>query len=514
MWERSRDYAEFYRRAGIEPGQVVIVMLRHSPDLYASFVGAILCGAVPSFMPYPTPKQDVALFWAGHRTLFARIVPSAVVSYDEIADRLQESLPSQTLLLRHEDVRSFAHRIAPRTAGPDEVAFLQHSSGTTGSKKGVMLTHRALMAQVESYGRAIGFDRSSVIASWLPLYHDMGLIACFLLPLVVGATICQLDPIEWVGAPNSLLDIVERHGAGFTWLPNFAFDHLAFAARRSGKTWDLSTWRAVINCSEPCKPASMENLAGALATSSFDPDVPQICYAMAETVFAVTQTKVHEPIPMLQASKAGMTAHRFAAPIDDDDTIRLASCGTPISGATVEIVSADGDILSDGQVGEIRISGPSLYDGYHKLPTVTAAKFKSGWHHTGDLGFLWQGELYVSGRTDDLIIVRGRNFYAHDIENIVNSVSGVKPGRCVVFALDNARTGTSDAVCMVELTGDVEADLVKRDIKTQVEQASGLMLARVVAMPLASLIKTTSGKISREMNKVRYVESGNGVKTA
>ena len=507
LWQRSLDQAEHYRRNGVAPGEVVIIMLKGGIELYAAFMGAMLLGAIPAFMPYPTPKQEAGLFWAGHRTLFARIRPRAVLTYPDIAPMLAETLPSESLLLLATDAIA-GSGAATRHSAPEEVAFLQHSSGTTGTKKGVMLTHRAVLAQVSSYRQAIRFDSESTIATWLPLYHDMGLIACFMLPLVLGATICQINPVEWVGAPMRLVEMIERHRATHVWMPNFAFDHLAFAARREPRRFDLSSLVAIINCSEPCKPQSMRNLVDGLATSGMTPRIPQVCYAMAETVFAVTQTPLGHVPHTLDASMAALAADRFAIPEDEADTRSLASCGRPIDGLSLKIVGSDGAPVPEGEVGEICATGASLYDGYHLLPAATAERLKGGWHHTGDLGFLHDGELYVTGRKDDLIIVRGRNFYAHDLEAVVNAMPGVKPGRCVIFTIDNVRMGTAEAICLIELLPEAEAVAVRKAIKAEVEIASGLTLSRVVALPQGSLVKTTSGKISRDMNKKRY---GDGV---
>ena len=508
LWDGARRIAAVLANSGIGGGDVVIIMLRHETALYTCFLGAMTAGAIPSLMPYPTPKQQPELFWASHAKLFDRIRPAAIIAYDDIVPFIRDVAPTETRVLTMPDLASKGPRSHVSTAEePDRVAFLQHSSGTTGLKKGVMLSHRAVLTQVASYRRRIDFDETSVIASWLPLYHDMGLIACFMLPVVAGAHVIHLDPFDWVGQPTSLLDEIEANRATHSWVPNFAFNHLAATGARAGRTWDLSSLKALINCSEPCKVDSMVLFARTFADSGVTQATPQVCYAMAETVFAVSQTRLGNPVPARAISRNGLL-ERLARPATDEaDTQIVASCGRPIPGVEVQIIDDTGAPIGEGFVGEICVGGTSLYDGYHRLPELTAEKLVDRWHHTGDLGFLLDGDLHVTGRKDDLIIVRGRNYYAHDLEAIASATDGVKPGRVVTFGVDATALGTAEVVCLLELAeGALPLD-VRRAVKARVESLSGLVLGRVVIVPAGALLKTTSGKMSREGNRTAYLEN-------
>jgi acyl-CoA synthetase (AMP-forming)/AMP-acid ligase II len=503
LWKRSQLYARAYEARGLRRGSVVIIMLQHSDHLYYSFIGAMMYGAIPSFMPYPTPKQELGLFWDQHRILFERIEVGGVVTYAEIVEQIGDIGAAELMLSDHVDISEAAsfNRIHARST---DTALLQHSSGTTGVKKGVMLTHGAILAQADSYGPTIALDRSATIASWLPLYHDMGLIACFVLPLVIGVPIVHLDPFEWVGAPLTLLDKVQEHRATHVWIPNFAFNHLAMN-RRGEKMWDLSSLVAVNNCSEPCKVESMERFSAAFADCGLSPTSAQVCYAMAETVFAASQTPLTRPLKSYALSRSRLADQIVAPPTNDSDQQLVASCGLTIPGMAVRVADNGGGTLADGMIGEICLTGPSLYAGYHRLPDVTAQKFRDGWHHTGDLGFVHAGEIYVTGRKDDLLIVRGRNYYAHDVEASMNGTNGIHPGRVVCFATHNEMIGTSEVICLAELRPDAEAAVVRRELRANVERDVGVVVGKVVFVPSGSLIKTTSGKISRKDNAARYV---------
>ncbi|MDR3463864.1 MAG: AMP-binding protein [Beijerinckiaceae bacterium] len=513
LWKEANVAAALYRRAGASQGSIIVIMLKHSPRLYSSFLGAMICGAIPTFMPYPTPKQDETIFFEGHAALFERMRPDVVVTFEDLISKVRRIVSEATYVLSETDfmnqgtdpVQSAATFKKPRQ---DDIAFLQHSSGTTGLKKGVMLTHRAVLSQVRDYVPSIELNADSTIVSWLPLYHDMGLIACLMLPLITGAHLVHMDPFEWVSNPLSLLEKTADYDGTHIWVPNFALNHMVVARKRwRGPPRDLSTLVRIINCSEPCKAQSMMSFADTFADWGLKRQALQVCYAMAETVFAITQSLPGPDWNILKASPSALADGRYEEARNLEPSHLLVSCGAPISNMTIEIRNSEGKVCSDGTIGEICATGASVYDGYYKRPDATALKFRDGWHHTGDLGFLHRGELFVIGRIDDLLIVRGRNFYAHEIESIVCGVEGVKPGRATVFAIDNESLGTQESICLFEPSEDSESQDVRRQIKMAVESHSGLILGKVVAVQTGFLIKTTSGKISREANRRRFLES-------
>lgn len=498
-----------YRSWGGKPGDVALIFLKHEPELYFSFIGAILAGVVPSFMPYPNPKQNHELFWRGHAALLDRIDPSLLVVSPELMEQFTRFLPA------YADRMHSAAGIAdgggaaarPVELHSDDVAFLQHSSGTTSLKKGVMLSHRAVLRQTDAYAQAIGFSAADTTASWLPLYHDMGLIACFMLTITSGSTLVSLDPFEWVGAPAMLLDAIERHRATFCWLPNFAFNHLA-ASVRGGRERDLSSIRAFINCSEPCRPDSFEIFERRFAGCGVTAEQLQVCYAMAENVFAVTQTSPGRKPGVLSIDRNAFEAE---GRIEPGEGIRLLSCGRPVDGVALRTVAEDRSDLPPGRIGEVAISAPFLFDGYYRQQSLTDLKLREGWYYSGDLGCMVDGELYITGRKDDLIIAYGRNYYAHEIEAVASAVDGVLPGRCVAFAVPSPVAGTQQAVLLAETRAQDPAPLV-RQLREAVLASTGLALTQVVMRPPGTLVKTTSGKISREANRSEFLESRSGAR--
>jgi len=507
LWQRSSAFASHLRAEGVCSGDPYIVALTHRPEMLYAFFGAMIAGAVPAFMPFPTAKQNAQLFWQTHQTLFSLIKARWFLTYRANAE-MAAVIPGDAAIRYVEDVGGWFTEAQPSPPVPissESIALLQHSSGTTGLKKGVMLSHAAVLNQVRHYAAAIGFGPHDVVASWLPLYHDMGLIACLMMSVLTGARLILLDPFEWVSRPTLLLDCIEQQRATFTWLPNFAFLHLVRTAPPD-RHWDLSSMKAFVNCSEPCKPESFVRFRERFDNCGLRPDALQICYAMAENVFAVTQTQMGStPRALAVDADALETEGRVASP-DSNSRRVILSCGVPITDTEIAILDSAHKPVTTGEVGEIAIRSDCLFTGYNKRPELTAEKLVDGWYRTGDLGFINGSELFVTGRQDDLMIIYGRNYYAHAVEQAASECPGVVPGRVVAFAVENPASGSRDAVVLVEDDGTEEGRNLRRLIKTKVFDQLGLTLHSVGVHPRGTLIKSTAGKISRYQNKAIYLQ--------
>ncbi len=352
-----------------------------------------------------------------------------------------------------------------------------------------------VLDHIDILAETVAIDPADKIISWLPLYHDMGLIACFLAPALLGLTVVTLDPFEWVRRPASLLDAIGVHSATLCWLPNFAFHHLMRVADPSAR-YDLTSLRALIDCSEPCKPATLDAFRARFADHGLRPTAPQVSYAMAETVFLVTQTALDAQPRSVIVDAEALDHNRRA----------ILSCGAPARGVRIRILDADGAPCVDRQVGEIVVASDTLFEGYYRLE-MPPGKLESGWYRTGDRGFLDGGELFVTGRTDDLLTIHGKNIYAHDVEFCINAHCTVKPGRVVAIAPFNPHTGSQSLVVIAESdTEDATArTALARAIKAAInaEFAATVFEAMIVAQ--GWLAKTTSGKISRAENLARYL---------
>ncbi len=504
---RAAAFAEALAAQGLAPGDLALIALRSGLDQIAAFLGALQLGAQPAFLAPLTPKQKAAVHWRQLAQICAASRPAIlVVESDQWAETraaLGAAVPFP--VIDAAAVEGNAAAWSPHHPKTDDTAFLQFSSGTTGLRKAVPLSHRMVLAQIAAAQSALGLTRSHRIVSWLPLYHDMGLIACFIMPLLLGVPLVLLDPLEWTQRPVALFEAIEAHRGTHIYLPNFAFHHLALTVPPETEA-DLSSVSAFINCSEPCKATTFDLFLERFGPLGVEAGMLQTCYALAEAVFAVTYSSPGAPVTRHPCSDLARQPHR---PTLDRE---LLSVGRVLPGFALEIQGSGGEPLAEGQIGEIAIEGPSVFAGYAgddgRSQAAATPRRELAWHRTGDLGFLWQGELYVVGRLKEIVIVNGRNHFAHDLEAVVNRVAGIAPGRSVAFGVDNERSGSEDLIVLAEQRGRAspsQAKATEKAVKLALLEEFGLN-PRVTVLPAATLIKTTSGKISRLENRQRYLD--------
>ncbi len=517
FFAQAARYAHALEAVGVQRGDLVVLVLQHGADVLYSFWGAMLLGAIPSIMPFLTPKLDPDRYYESVRKLVALSRVKAVVTYAEQRPPLEEHLadiPTLGAILNVEDLQpsgALADYLGRAPSRPEDTAFLQHSSGSTGLQKGVMLSHGAVLNQIAAYSAAIQLRTDDVVVSWLPLYHDMGLIAGFVMPLVQGVPLVLMSPFHWVREPIVLLRAIQEYGGTLCWLPNFAYNFMATRVRPSAlEGLDLSSMRAFINCSEPVRAESHRLFAEKYAPYGLDERALQTSYAMAENTFAVTQSTLGAPPPLDVIDREALQTESVARPADPHGarpTVTMVSCGRPIPNTEVRIVDEQRRDLPQRHVGEIAIRSDCMLSGYYRRPEVTARAMQDGWYFTGDLGYLAEGELYITGRKKDLIIVGGKNIYPQDIEHLVNEVAGVHPGRVVAFGVPNEQLGTEDIAVVAEVDTD-DPDAHKRiaaEIRARVAQATDVMARYVHLTGPKWLLKTSSGKIARAANREKFL---------
>jgi acyl-CoA synthetase (AMP-forming)/AMP-acid ligase II len=395
-------------------------------------------------------------------------------------------------------------------SAPDSIALLQHSSGTTGLQKGVALSHQAILRQLAAYMPALHLASSDVIVSWLPLYHDMGLIAGFLMPILTGAKLVLLSPFEWARAPWSLLHAVSVHRGTLAWLPNFAYNFCATRIPdRELAGLDLSSWRAVINCSEPMVAESHRLFAKRMAPFGLRPESLATCYAMAENVFAVTQGGIDQPVRLDRVDADALSTERRAVPAEGAvrRTAEIVSAGPPLANCEVRVLAEDGTLLPPRHIGELALRSDCMLSGYFNRPDATSAAMRDGWYLTGDLGYLAGGEVFITGRKKDLMIVGGKNIYPQDIEYLINQVPGVHAGRVVVFGMFNDSLGTEEVAAVVEIdeTAAGEQSRLGLAIRQAVAAGSEVALGPLRLVDERWLVKTSSGKIARGANREKLL---------
>jgi len=507
--QRALQFAALYVKHGVRGADIVLIILDHGIDAHAAFVGTMLMGAVPGFMPSPSVKQDAALYWRQHRDVFGHAQPRAILVSDALAGPVSDAAEGTgAAILPVSAVDGEAPAEIGELPAEEAVALLQHSSGTTGLKKGVKLSYRAIVAQLDAYRRALNLDavREPRIASWLPLYHDMGLISSFMLPLWQGFPILSIDPFEWTRRPALLFEAIQDFAGTHAWVPNFALRHHVKSARAREK-YDLRSLVAIICCSEPNKPEAFDAFYERFAEWGVKETSLQSCYAMAETVFAMSQSAAGEKVRRLAVDRDALAVHGVVkAPEVGAETTTLLSNGKPIDGCEIGILQDDA-FVGERIVGEVCVTAPYLFSGYHRNPALSEQAFFGKWLRTGDLGFLDHGEVFIVGRLKDVIIINGKNVFAHDVEAAVSRVAGVKPGRAVAFGHFVEALGSEQLVVVAESDGaEADAAVIQGGINRAVSQDVGVTCGDVRLVAPGWLVKTTSGKVSRSENLRKYVQ--------
>lgn len=518
--EESAAYRTILDGNGVQTGEVVILILNHGENLVYAFWGAILHGAIPSIMPFLTEKLEPEHYRQSLASLFEITKPAAVITYPEFIEEVRTAAsnsPSIRAIISTSDVitpASFSpNLLSEKNRSAEDIVLLQHSSGTTGLQKGVALSHQAVFNQIESYSKALHLNTSKhgqdIIVSWLPLYHDMGLIAGFIMPILTRTPLVLMSPFDWVRAPYKLMQAISKYRATLCWLPNFAYNFCAQKIRnRDLENVDLSSLRAVINCSEPMYWDSHHMFLERFSQFGFRAEALATSYAMAENVFAVTQGGIDKPITIDVIDRGSLLSGKVTLPTNDDNRgVKMVSAGYPIENTYVKVIDSKGKDLPERHIGEIAINSNCMLTEYYRRPDITEKAFNHGWYKTGDLGYMVNGEVFIIGRKKDLIIVGGKNVYPQDLERLAGLVPGVHPGRVVAFGVFNEEIGTEDVVIVAEVETQDENEKIKigDDIRKQVTRGSDIALRFVHIVERNWLIKTSSGKIARSANREKYL---------
>jgi len=507
--EAARGYANALHRLGVQPRDLVLIAHTQNLESIYAFWGAILLGAIPSMFPTLTEKLDPNIYMQRMAKLVAHSDVACIVTTDEFAPQLAPQVGCPVYGSKQLD-RAMIDGWQPTDPAPDTIAFLQHSSGTTGLQKGVALSHQAVLNHLASYSEALSFNENEVIVSWLPLYHDMGLIAGFILPLVQGIPLVLMSPFEWVRQPAMLLRAIQTYQGTLCWLPNFAYNHMARRVRkRDLEGLDVSSIRAFVNCSEPVHEESHQAFAEKFAPYGVRREQLTVSYAMAENTFAVTQTAIGDYPALDHIDRAALEGARRAIPTDDDSEITqlVVSCGKPIRDVAVRVMDDDGRIVDDRHIGQLFVKSTFMLSGYYQRDDLNATLWQDGWYATGDMGYMVDGEVYIVGRKKDLIINGGKNVYPQDLEAIVNTVEGVHKGRAVAFGVYDERDGTELIGVVAEVhTDDAEhRQRIAGEIRQRIAQQTTVTASYVYLVDEKWLLKTSSGKIARAANRDKWL---------
>lgn len=499
-------------RAGIRPGQCVAMMLPSGLDFFRSFFGILFAGAVP--VPIYPPARPAQL--EDHLRRQAGILRNCearmLITFDQVrplARMLAGLAPALDRVVTPADLDAAPMSRMP--ADGDELALIQYTSGSTGDPKGVMLSHRNLLGNIRAWGSAIGLTSTDVAVSWLPLYHDMGLIGAWLGSLYYACPLILMSPLDFLARPERWLWAIHHHRGTVTAAPNFAFD---LCVRRLSdqplEGLDLSSWRLAINGAEPVSPDSMARFATAFAAYGLRREILTPVYGLAECTVGLAISPPGRGVQLDRVQRDAMMIHGRAEPAaaGDESAVVFVCCGPPLPGHQVRIVDEGGRVQPERSIGSLEFCGPSATAGYYRNPVASATLFHGQWLVSGDYAYLADGEVHITGRAKDMIIRGGRNFYPYDLEQAIGNLAGVRKGCVAVFGVVGAHRADEELVVVAETRARDDAPrhtLEQRITAAAVDQV-GLQPDVVVLVPPHAVLKTSSGKIRRAAVRDAYLK--------
>ncbi|HXX16868.1 MAG TPA: AMP-binding protein [Candidatus Eremiobacteraceae bacterium] len=531
----GQQCAEEIARRGVPPGGRVALMLPTSRQFFVCYAGILLAGAVPVPI-YPPFRADRIEEYAERQSAILNNAEVCLLltfrRAEAVAKLLKPRVKSLLSVVDAQKLLDAAENEPPPAPGAlpaflggsrvrkgTDIALLQYTSGSTGDPKGVVLTHANLLANMRAISQAVQLSPSDVGVSWLPLYHDMGLIGAWLTLLVHGLPVVVMSPLAFLTRPERWLQAVSKYKATLGAAPNFAFELcVRKIPDKALKGVDLSSWRAALNGAEPVKPETVERFATRFAKYGFRREAMLPVYGLAEASLGVTFPPVYRgpEVDRIEREMFATQGRAAPAPPEDQNAIEFVSAGVALPNHEVMVTDNHGKPVPERTEGLLWFRGPSATSGYYRNPAATEKLFTGGppvapgefpWVNSGDRAYLAGGELYITGRVKDIIIKGGRNLYPHEVEDLASRVDGIRKGCVVAFGLPGEETGTEKLIIVAETR---ERESSKRAalaaaINDEVSRSLGLPPDRVELIPPGSVPKTSSGKLRRDETKQLYL---------
>lgn len=509
----SGSIARALAREGVMPGQCVALMLPSGLDFFRCFYGILYAGAIPVPMYPPARPAQLEDHLRRQAAILRNCQAPLLITFEQVRPlaRLLTGLAPEMKRIVTPDGLQGGPEHRGEAVPSCATALLQYTSGSTGVPKGVVLTHANLLANIRAWGTATGLTSSDVCVSWLPLYHDMGLIGTWLGSLYHACPLVLMSPLEFLLHPERWLRAIHQYGGTVTAAPNFAFDLcVKRLADQSLDGLDLSTWRLAANGAEPVSAESMERFARTFAPYGLKREALMPVYGLAECTVGLAVPPPGRGVRTDRVEREAFSGQGRAVPArgDDPHALCFVSCGGPLPGHAVRIVDDHGVELPERHVGHLEFRGPSATSGYYRNPAATAGLFDDGWLASGDLAYLVDGEIHIAGRSKDMIIRGGRNFYPYEAEEAIGNLPGVRKGCVAVFGVSDAEQPGERLVVVAECRerDPVVRDRLRKQIAERTADVLDLPPDAIVLAPPHAVLKTSSGKIRRAAVRDAYLE--------
>ena len=512
LYEAARRLAAGLQRHGLDPGQTVAIMLPTGLDYFSAFFAVLLAGGIPVPLYPPARPTQIEEHLRRHRGILRNAGARILITVDEvktIGALLKAQVETLHLVETVAQLTVQADSWIPVPVRPDDIAFIQYTSGSTGDPKGVVLTHANLLANIRAMGRVTEVTAADVFVSWLPLYHDMGLIGAWLGSLYYGCRLVIMPPLSFLARPERWLWTIHRHRGTLSASPNFGYD---FCCRRLTDKLlaglDLSSWRLAFNGAEPVSPTTIVEFGRRFAAYGFASEAATPVYGLAESSVGLAFPPLHRGPLIDRVERRTLVETGRAVPVADSDTLaaQFVSCGRPLPGHQIRIVDEADRELPDRVQGRLQFKGPSATGGYYRNPDKTRTLFHGEWLDSGDLAYSADGEIYLTSRVKDIIIHGGRNIYPHELEEAVGNLDGVRRGCVAVFASADPHTGSERLIVLAE--SRLRSETSQRELRSGILNLAvdllGMPPDEVVIAAPGAVLKTSSGKVRRAACRELY----------
>jgi acyl-CoA synthetase (AMP-forming)/AMP-acid ligase II len=496
----ARRMAAALAAEGVRTGDRVMMVLPTSFEFVTTLFAIQLLRAIPVPVYPPATLEKLGVALAKLRHVAVHSGASLVVTDSKLQVILGELAAPQRPMVTVEALqRRSVHGIDVVATCADDAALIQYTSGSTGNPKGVRLSHWNLVSNIHASGQAVKVRAGDAVGSWLPLYHDMGLIGNLLFSIYWQLPLVLMSPTAFLMRPIRWLRAISDHRVSIVASPNFGYERcVARVSEDEMEGLDLSSLRIALNGAEAVNHKTIAAFAQKFASVGYDPNAMFPSYGLAEATVAVAFSEPGAPTRFDRVDRVELANGR-ARPSSEHDAVVFTGCGTAVPAHAIAIVDDDGNVLPDRSTGNVVVTGPSVMTEYYRDPDHTARAVRDGVLWTGDLGYLVEGTLFITGRVKDLILVRGKKYYAEDIEAAAETVEGVRQGCTVAFGIYNEDSACDQLVmvCETRVEGDEQRCALQRAVATQVQEVIGLAVREVVLVEPGTLPKTSSGKRQR-----------------
>lgn len=514
LFENAKKVAQGLVEMGLKPRETVAIMLPTSVDFFYAFFGILLAGGV-AVPIYPPVRADMLEEYAVRES---RILKNAevriLITFTEagsLGKLLKIFIPSLKSTLTVSDLLSLGHRLPHLHFAGEDPALIQYTSGSTSDPKGVLLSHYNLLSNIRSVGKAMNVSAKDVGVSWLPLYHDMGLIGAWFSSLYYGFPLALMSPLTFLTRPERWLWAIHYHRGTLSAGPNFAYELCVRKIRDENiQGLDLSSWRLAFNGAEAVNPKTIERFIEKFAPYGFKPEAMFPVYGLAECSVGLAFPPLNRKplIDTIERESFETEGKAIPAKSEEKDSLEFVCCGSPIPDHDIRIVDERDQELGDRQVGTLQFTGPSAMSGYYRNAEATKSAYHDGWWDSGDFAYTAEGEVYITGRKKDVIIKAGRNIYPQEIEEITSQIPGIRKGCVAAFGVEDPQWGTEKLIVVAETSESstkVREQLIS-DIIEKISVVLGMPPDQVCLVPPRSIPKTSSGKLQRSATKNLYMQ--------